>query len=178
MNHERTTNLRTFYILVITQTLSIIGSRMTALAVGIYVFTESGQTTPLLLVAFFNELPAMLANSLVGVWIDRWDRRWMMILADSGQAFGTVLLLLSFVSGHFQLWQLYAVALTQGLFAMIQSPAKDAVVTLLVSDEHRDRANAVQALAFPLAGVVAPAVTGLLYVMIGLTGIVLIDLLT
>lgn len=178
MSLTRASHLRTFYILVVTQTLSTIGSRMTALAVGIYVFNDTGQTAPLLLVAFFNELPAMLLNSLVGVWIDRWDRRWMMMLADTGQALGSVLLLISFASGYFQLWHLYAVALMQGLFAMIQSPAKDAVVTMLVPDEQRDRANAVQAMAFPLAGVIAPAVTGLLYVVVGLAGIVLIDLLT
>jgi MFS family permease len=178
MRPAHTSHLRTFYILVITQTLSIIGSRMTALAIGIRVFDETGQAAPLLLVAFFNELPAMLANSVVGVWIDRWDRRWVMMLADAGQALGSVLLLLSFVSGNFQLWHLYAVALTQGIFAMFQSPAKDAVVTMLVPNEQRDRANAVQAMAFPLAGVVAPALTGLLYVIVGLVGIVLIDLLT
>lgn len=178
MKHAYTPHLRSFYILVITQTFSIIGSRMTALAIGIRVFADTGQAAPLLLVAFFNELPAMLANSVVGVWIDRWDRRWVMMVADAGQALGSVLLLLSFVSGSFQLWHLYVVALTQGIFAMFQSPAKDAVVTMLVPSEQRDRANAVQAMAFPLAGVIAPAVTGLLYVIIGLAGIVFIDLLT
>src|SRR5262249_35920508 len=148
--------------------LSTFGSRMTALAFGIYIFDKSGQTAPLLLVAFFNELPAMLANSLVGVWIDRWDRRRLLMLADTGQAAGSVLLLVSFLSGHFQLWHLYAVAFLQGLLAMIQSPAKDAVVTMLIPNQERYRANAVQALAFPLAGVLAPAVAGLLYVTIGL----------
>jgi hypothetical protein len=49
---------------------------------------------------------------------------------------------------------------------------------MLVPSTSRDRANALQALAYPLAGVIAPALTGLLYVVIGLAGIVLIDLLT
>jgi MFS family permease len=171
-------HLSPFYVLVSTQALSTLGSRMTALAVAIRIFADTGQAAPLLLVAFFNELPAMVANSLAGVWIDRWDRRWVMILADSGQALGTVLLLLSLLSGWFQLWHLYAVALMQGVFAMFQAPAKDAVVTMLVPEAQRDRANAVQAMAFPLAGVIAPAVVGLLYLLIGLPGIVLIDLAT
>jgi MFS family permease len=151
---------------------------MTALAIGITVFAETGQAAPLLLVAFFNELPAMLANSFVGVWIDRWDRRWVMMGADAGQALGTLLLLTSFLSGHFQLWHLFAVALLQGSFAMFQAPARDAVITMLAPIDQRDRANAVQAMSFPLAGVVAPALTGLLYVTVGLAGIVLIDFAT
>jgi MFS family permease len=174
----RAARLQPFYILVITQTLSLVGSRMTSFAIGVRVFNDTGQAAPLLLVAFFNELPAMLFNSLAGVWVDRWDRRWVMMLADAGQALGSLLLMLSFLSGQFQLWHLYAVAFTQGLFAMFQEPAKNAVVTMLVPENQRDRANAVQGMAHPLAGVIAPALAGLLYAIIGLAGIVFIDLLT
>src|SRR5688500_12198865 len=49
------TRALTFYTLLITQTFSLVGSRMTAVALGIWVFTTTGQTTPLLLTAFFNE---------------------------------------------------------------------------------------------------------------------------
>ncbi len=171
-------NRRTFYILVITQTLSLVGSRMTSIAIGIRVFTDTGLAAPLLLVAFFNELPAMLANSIAGVWVDRWDRRTVLMLTDAGQALGSLLLLISFLSGHFQLWHLYAVSLVQGIFAMFQEPARTAVVSVLVPDSERDRANAVQGMAFPLAGVVAPALAGVLYLIVHIEGIVLIDLIT
>lgn len=50
-------NLRTFYTLVATQTLSLIGSRMTGIALGIWILNETGNTTPLLLVAFFMTIP-------------------------------------------------------------------------------------------------------------------------
>jgi DHA3 family macrolide efflux protein-like MFS transporter len=170
--------LRTFYFLVATQTLSIIGSRMTGIAVGIRVFTETGDTAPLLLNAFFNELPAMLGSSFAGVLVDRWDRKRVLMLADAGQALGSLLLMLSFLSGHFQLWHLYVVALAQGTCAMFQGPAKDASTTLLVPENQRERANAIQAMSFPLAGVVAPALTGVIYVAVGIGGVILIDLLT
>ena len=155
--------MNTFYLLVITQTLSLIGSRMTSIAIGIRVTLETGQAAPLLLVAFFNELPPMLLGSAAGVLVDRWPRQWVMVIADAGQAVGSLLLLASFMSGSFQLWHLYAVALMQGMFAMFQSPAQDAVTTVLVADAQRDRANALKQMSFPLAGVIAPAVTGLLY---------------
>ena len=63
--------LITFYTLLVTQTLSLIGSRMTAVAVGIWVFRETGLAAPLLLVSFFTELPGMLVGGLAGVWVDR-----------------------------------------------------------------------------------------------------------
>ncbi len=170
--------LRTFYILVLTQTLSLIGSRMTSTAIGIRVTLDTGQAAPLLLVAFFNELPPMLFGSFAGVLVDRWNRRWVMMLSDAGQAIGSLLLLASFLSGAFQLWHLYVIVFLQGTFAMFQSPAEDAVTSVLVVDAHRDRANALKQMAFPLAGVIAPAITGLIYPLVGIAGVVLVDMVT
>jgi MFS family permease len=131
-----------------------------------------------LLTAFFTELPGMLGGSLAGVLVDRWNRKRVLILADVGQAVGSLLLLLSFQSGGFQLWHLYGVALAQGTFAMLQGPAESATVTLLVPEQHRERANGVQSLAFPLAGIVAPALVGLMYAPLGVGGIIAVDLVT
>jgi MFS family permease len=167
-----------FYTLIATQTLSLIGSRMTSIGVGIWVFAETGKTAPLLLTSFFNELPGMLAGSLAGVLVDRWDRKWVMILADLGQAVGSVLLMISFLSGEFELWHLYAVALLQGIFSTFQGPAERAATTMLVPQEGRERANAIKETSFPLAGIVAPVFTGLLYASVGIAGIIFIDLLT
>ena len=166
----------TFYTLLVSQTLSLIGSRMTTVALSIWVYTHTGQTAPLLLTAFFNELPGMLGAGLAGVLVDRWSRKTVMILADVGQAVGSLLLLASFALGAFQLWHLYAVALLQGVFAIFQGPAERATVTLLIPEQHRERANAIVQMAFPLAGVLAPVVTGLIYTAVGVRGVIAVDL--
>jgi DHA3 family macrolide efflux protein-like MFS transporter len=164
--------------MLVTQTASLIGSRMTAVAVGIWVFRETGLAAPLLLVSFFTELPGMLVGGLAGVLVDRWNRKWVLVLADTGQALGSLLLLLSFQSDSFQLWQLYTVALLQGIFATFQGPAESATVTLLVPESQRERANGIIELAFPLAGVLAPVLAGLVYSWAGVSGVLAIDLAT
>ncbi len=174
----RSTNLRTFYTLILTQVFSLVGSRMSDLALSIYVYNQTGDVTPLALVALFSFLPQVIAASFAGVLADRWDRRWVMILSDAGQAVGTVLLLVIFLSGGFQLWHLYAVTLIKAIFGVFQAPAFQASVTMLIPDDQRERANAIQQLTGPLAGVISPALTGTLYALIGLTGIILVDLLT
>ncbi len=151
---------------------------MTTTAIGIRISVQTGQAAPLLLVAFFNELPPMLLGSVAGVLVDRWNRRWVMMLADTGQAVGSLLLLASFMSGSFQLWHLYVIVLLQGTFSMFQSPAEDAVTSVLVVDAHRDRANALKQMSFPLAGVIAPAITGLIYPLVGIAGVVTVDMIT
>lgn len=169
---------QTFYLILLTQTFSLIGSHMTSVALGIWLFTHTGNTAPLLLVSFFNELPGMVGGSLAGVLIDRWGRRWVLLLADAGQAVGTLLLLLAFVSGVFQVWMLYLVVLLQGSFAIFQQPARDAATTMLIPEAQRDRANAWQQMAFPLAGTVAPMLTGVMYAWVGVVGVIGVDLLT
>lgn len=171
-------SVRTFYILTVTQVLSLIGSSMTGTAVGIRVFADTGDSTPVLLAPFFAALPMMLAGSFAGVLVDRWDRRLVLIASDAGQAFGTLLLLLSFLGGAFQLWHLYVVAFLQGVLGMLQRPATEATVALLVPPNQLDRANVVRQLAGPAAGIIAPVVAGLLYAVIGVTGVMAIDLAT
>ena len=173
-----TGSLRTFYILIVTQMMSLIGSEMTALAVGIRVFKDSGSATPLAMAAFFAAVPRLVASSFAGVLADRWDRRYVMIIADAGQAVGTLLLLISFASGQFEVWHLYAVSLIQAAFGTFQGPAFQASVTMLVPDEQRDRANAILQMRSPAAGLVAPALAGALFALVDATGVMVIDLLT
>lgn len=170
--------LRTFYTIIITQVLSQIGSRISGLAIGIWLFNETGNATPLTMVAFFSVLPMVLTTGLSGVLADRGDRRLIMAAADAGQALGTVILLILFLGNGFQLWYLYVITFLQAIFGSLQGPAFNASVTMLVPDEHRDRANAIQQLTGPSSGIIAPAVTGVIYAAFGVVGAITIDLLT
>jgi MFS transporter, DHA3 family, macrolide efflux protein len=169
-------NLRTFYTIILTQTLSLIGSRISGLALGIWLFKETGDATPLALVAFFFILPQVVLQSFAGVLADRWDRRHVMALSDAGQALGTILLLGLFVSGAFQIWHLYLITCIQSVFGVFQGPAFSASVTMLVPDEQRDRANAIMQMSNPAAGIIAPAIAGLVFAAIGVTGAIIVDL--
>jgi MFS family permease len=101
-----------------------------------------------------------------------------MLVANLGYALCSGLLLAAFVSGAFQLWQLYALTLANAIFGALESPAYQASVAMLVPDRHRDRANAIQQLTGPAAGVLAPAAAGLLYAAFGVSGAILVDLAT
>lgn len=172
------TNVRTFYIYTLTQIGSLIGSLMTATALGIYLFTTTGSTTPILLASFFGALPLMLGGVFAGVVADRWNRRVLLLVSDAGQAVATLLLLASFAAGIFQIWHLYSIAFLQGVLATLQRPAIEASVTMLVPEHHRDRANTIRQVTGPSAGIIAPVLTGLTYAVVGVIGVLVIDLLT
>ncbi|MCB9461345.1 MAG: MFS transporter [Anaerolineaceae bacterium] len=171
-----TSGIITFYILTVTQVLSLIGSRMTSIAFGIWLFQQTGDSAPVLLASFFVMLPQALAGSFGGVIADRWPRRLVLMLTDTGAAVGTALLLLSFMLGTFEVWQLYVVAFLQGALGMMQRPAMDASITMMVPSTHRDRANTLRLMAGPVAGIIAPVLAALIFATFGLVGVISIDL--
>jgi len=170
--------MRTFYTLAVTQTISILGSRMSGFAIALYISAQTQQVTPLAMVSLFGLIPMLLMSNVAGMLADRWDRRYVMALADFGQALGTLLLFFLFTSGYFELWHLYAVTFVQSLFGIFQQPASEAAISMLVPPEHRDRANAIRQVSGPASGIIAPVLTGALYGLIGVGGIIVIDLLT
>lgn len=170
--------LHTFYIILITQVFSLIGSRMSGLAIGIWVYKETNDASPLALTAFFSTLPYVLISNFAGVLADRWDRRYVIMLSDVGQGLATCFLMLVFLTDSFMLWHLYLVAFIQSLFSAFQGPAFMASITTLVPDQHRDRANAIQTLTGPASGVIAPIITGFAFALVGVTGVLAIDMIT
>lgn len=173
-----TYNLRTFYTLLITQVFSMLGSRMTGFAIGIWIYTETGNTTPLVLVPLFTIMPYMLLSSVAGVFVDRLSRKWLIILGDAGQAIPTFILLLLFSSDAFEVWHLYLAVIVQSLFTLMQNPAMTASITMLVPDSHRNVANALTEITQPMAGLIAPPLAGALYGVLDVSGIIMIDLAT
>jgi MFS transporter, DHA3 family, macrolide efflux protein len=170
--------LRTFYTILITQAISQIGSQMTGLAIAIWLFQQTGDVTPLALVSFFSLIPNVLLANVAGLVADRLDRRWIMALADSGAAVGSLLLMGLFFSGAFQVWHLYLITLFVEICRAFQNPAFSASVALMVPDDQRDRANAVMQLTGPLAGLIAPGLAAIIYAAMGITGVLAVDLLS
>lgn len=163
------------YTLLLSQSLSLVGTRMTTVALGIWLFQKTGQATDLLLMPFFNELAGLLFGHLLGVLIDRYDRKKLMILSDAGQGIGSVFLFLSIWTGSFEIWHLYGIVFFQGLFASLQAPTADATISLLTDDANRGKVNGLKELTFPAAGVLAPMLAGLVYVKIGILGVLIVD---
>lgn len=178
MSAEQKKHIRTFYTLIFTQVFSMIGSRISSIAIGIYLFEKTGNATPLAMIAFFSVLPMVLTSSISGVLADRWDRRLVMVLSDTGQAVCTLLLFVSFASGTFELWHLYVIITIQSVFGVFQGPAFQASITMLITDDQRDRANAIQQLSGPASGIIAPAVAGVIYALGGVSLAIFIDMLT
>ena len=170
--------MRTFLIIWIGQVISIVGSSLTNFGLGVWIFQETGDATPFALTVLFGSLPRVVLLPVAGSLADRWNRRWLMILADTGNALATLAIVLLLSFGSLEVWHIYVLSAIGSALGTFQQPAYQASITMLVPKRHLARANGLVQTADALGGILAPLLAGFLFVAIGLGGIVLIDFAT
>ncbi len=164
---------RNFALLWSAGVVSRIGDWMLFAALPFYVYarTDSALATGLMFIV--ETVPPIVLGSIAGVFVDRWDRRQTMIVADLAR--GALLLPLLAVQSRAALPVIYVVALLQAALGQFFAPARGALVPRVVGEEHLMAANALGALGDNLPRLAGPAIGGLLLGLVGLPGVVVAD---
>jgi len=170
--------MRTFFIIWLGQVVSIIGSGLTAFGLAVWIFEQTGQATPFALTIMFANLPRILLSPLAGALADRWNRRRIMILADTGSAVITLSAFFLLTFGQLAVWHIYVIATLYAILGAFQEPAYTASITMLVPAKELARANGLMQMSQALEMLIAPLLAGVLFVAIGLRGIILVDFIT
>ncbi|MDK1011084.1 MAG: MFS transporter [Actinomycetota bacterium] len=169
---------RTFLIVWSGQLVSLVGSNLTWFGISIWVFLETRSVTQLAVILLANQLPRILVSPIAGTFVDRWDRRWAMILSDAGAGAGTLVMVTLYVTGNLTIPALAAVAAVSGTFQAFQYPAYQAATTLLVPKERYSRASGMVQLAEAIGNLLAPVLGGIMIAVGGLGLLVAIDVVT
>lgn len=170
--------MRKFTLIWFGQLVSTIGSYMTNFALTLWIWSLTESTTALALVSFFWLLSRICISLFAGIIVDRLNRKYLIILGDAIIAGSTLGLLILYSSGNLAIWHLYVAAAINGSFGQIQGLAYTASITLVVSPEDYTRANSMASSIHYGSIIFAPAIAGMLYPIIGLGGILPIDLAT
>ncbi len=178
MENEERPGMKAFRWIWLGQLLSIFGSEMTAFALAIWAWQETGQATALALIPAFLWLPLIVVSPIAGVLIDRWSRKRVLIISDSGTALVTTALLILFFSGNLEVWHIYVAAVFDGIFNSFQGPAFAASITLLVKKEDYSRASGLMSLAGTSSMMLGPIAAAALIGFVGIGTIFVIDFAT
>jgi len=168
----------TFVLVWAGQLISTLGSKLTSFALSVWIYEETGSPTQFTLAMLASALPYVALSPVAGVVADRWDRRKVMILSDTGAALSTVLVLGMLLAGNLQVWHLYLASALNSAFSSFQWPAYSAATSLLVPKEHLGRAGGMTQIGEAISQLAGPAIAGALFVTYGLRSVVLIDLAT
>lgn len=167
-----------FLIVWIGQFVSLMGSNMTGFAMTIWAYKLTGSATALALVGVFYMTPFLAISPVAGALVDRSNRKLMMMLSDLAAGLVTIGILILYSLGLLQIWHIYIASAIQGFFQSFQWPAYSAAVTTMLPKEQFGRANGIMSFVESGSGIFAPLVAGALLPLIGLAGILIIDIVT
>ncbi len=153
---------RPFRNLLAGDAVSVVGTQVTAVAVPIQVYEQTGSAFAVGLVGLAGLLPLVLLGLYGGAVADAVDRRRLVLATTVGQAVLSAVLLAQAVAGLGWTWLLYAVVAAQaGLFAL-DSPARQAFVPRLLPPALLPAANALRQVEFNIGVTVGPLLAGVI----------------
>ena len=88
----------------------MMGTELTSFGLGVWIYDQTGKATPFALTALFATLPRLLLSPIAGVFADRYNRRKIMIFADTGDALVTLAAVFLLFSGNIEIWHIYVMA--------------------------------------------------------------------
>ncbi|MFB2922782.1 MULTISPECIES: MFS transporter [Aerosakkonema] len=170
--------MRVFLLVWFGQLVSLIGSGLTSFALGVWVYQRTGSVTQFSLILLFAMLPTILISPVAGAIVDRWNRRWCIILSDSGAGITTVAIALLLALGKLEIWHIYFAVSLSSVCKAFQLPAYTASTSLLVPKKDLPRATGMVQSAQACAQLISPLLAGVLLGIVQLTGVILIDFAT
>ena len=167
--------IRDFALLWIGMSVSLVGDAifLVALAWQVYQLTNNPAALGWILAAYLTPMIAFLL--LGGVLTDRFERRKLIITADLIRALAIGAAGALALAGTLELWQLALCAAFAGLGDALFAPAFSSIVPEIVPRELLAQANALDQFARPLAGLLGPALAGLLIAFSGAGLALLVD---
>ncbi len=173
----RPNGMRGLVIIWSGQIVSGIASSITAVALPIWIFSMTGSGTAVGLLEFFFFSSYLLFALFAGVLIDRYPRKMMMLVYDFMSLSAMTILLVIQSTGRLNVYHLYIASVFQGIGFAFQSPSYSAAIAAMIPKKQFVRANGLMSLLNDAPEIFGPILAGGLYMLVGLNGILAINLL-
>ena len=160
------------------QAFSLFGSALVQFALVWYLARETGSATILATATLVSLLPQILLGPFIGALVDRWNRRVIMIVADTSIATATLGLVWLFATERVEIWHIYVILVIRSLGGAFHHPAMTASTSLMVPDKHLARISGVNQTLGGLINIFAPPLGALLIEAISTHNVLLIDVAT
>jgi MFS family permease len=150
------------------QSLSLIGTWMTRIAVSWLVYRLTHSALLLGLVSFTGQIPTFILAPLAGVWVDRWNRHRVLVVTQVLAMIQSALLAFFALSGTITVTHIVLLSVFQGLINAVDMPARQAFLVEMVADrEDLPNAIALNSSMVNAARLVGPSVAGVLIAGVG-----------
>ena len=167
---------RNFKLFFLGQSISLIGTWMTRLATSWLVYRLTQSALLLGVVGFSGQIAAFVLGPFAGVWVERMNRRKLLIWTQLGGAMQS-LALAALTLGHvINIGEIIALAALQGVINAFDMPGRQSFLVQMVED-RKDLSNAIAINSSMANGarLIGPAFAGMIIALIGEGWCFLID---
>lgn len=170
--------LRNFLVLWFGQSVSLLGSAMTGFAVSIWAFERTGSALVLSVSALLVMLPRMVVGIFVSPFVDRNNKKRMMICADVGTGLCTFVLFLLLRFDVLVVWHIFVINTVTSVLGSFQTLASTVTMSIITPKKHYVKTTGLQSFTSGMVQVIAPVLAAVLFGFTGIAGIIAVDLIT
>lgn len=177
MGEELAKNLtfKSYLFFWLGQLFSVLGSAISQFTIIWWINDTTGSTMLLSLAAFFYMLPMTIVVALAGVVIDRWNRKTIIVVVDSLQAYVMLIIIILFNFGVANPILIVIIMSLLGFFQGFHSPTVAAIVPTMVPKDKLSRMNGVNFFFRSFIQFIGPIIAAMLMVIIPIKLILWID---
>ena len=167
-----------FFSIWVGQAFSMLGSHLVGFAFVWFLTEQTGSATILAIGSLMNTLPSVIIAPFAGTLVDRWNRKWVMMIFDSITALFTLLLAFLFLTGTAQIWHIFVVMFIRSTCGQFQWSAMTASTTLMVPKRHLSRIAGANQTLHGIMNIIAPALGAFFIAILPTQGVLFIDVST
>ena len=160
------------------QGISLFGSMLVQYAIGWYITLRTGSGSMMTVFILTGILPTFFISPFAGVWADRFNRKYLIAIADSAIALATLFIAVCFALGFDALWLLLLCAAVRAVGQGIQAPAVNAFIPQVAPAAHLSKVNGINGSIQSLTMLAAPLLSGALLTFATIDRIFFIDVIT
>jgi DHA3 family macrolide efflux protein-like MFS transporter len=157
------------------QAFSLVGSRVAQFALIWWLTKLTGSATVLATASMAALVPDIVLGPLAGAYVDRWNRRIVMIVADSLIALASLWLAFLFWTGAIEIWHVYVIMAVRSVGGAFHWPAMQASTSLMVPKKHLARVAGLNQAMKGALNIVGPPLGALLMELVPLHGVMMVD---
>ncbi|CDX01435.1 Macrolide efflux protein A [Desulfitobacterium hafniense] len=166
---------RSFYTLWAGQAVSLITSAVLQMAIIWHLTEETGSAMVLSIATLVGFLPQAILGPFIGVLVDRYHRKYVMIGADLLIAAVGLMLAMASLAMELPVWLIMVVLFLRSVGTAFHSPALNAVTPLLVPEDQLTKCAGYTQSIQSASYILGPALAALLYAVWDLNSIILVD---
>ena len=175
---ETRNKLRDFYILWSTQSLSQLGSAITAFALTLWLYEKTGSALSTAALRICTYAPYVLMSIFAGAITDKFDKKRTMLVCDLLAAASTIAVFFLYKADMLCVWHLYLINAISGLMNTVQQPASEVAYTMVIPSEFYQKTGGLQSLSRSLVTIGNPIIAAAIYGFAGLDAAIAVDLIT